>query len=197
MLPGRYDNDIIISVGSPLDLPPGLQHRPPEHHFPIPGRVVQKSHGRDVNLVHDVTKPPPSSPPGIGECGLGFVFGKLPAFALELFWVDVEGGGQPGTGGFREHARDIVKRGDPMPSEMAPPRKHGVIDHAFDFAFFQFMGDVGPVPTDLAPDQRIGMGAYGFTIGRHVKPWPVATHLMMVHVCLGRPLHVHDPGRVS
>ena len=194
MLFCRDDNRFDIAFQSPLGLVPGFQVSGPEYGFPVSCSHIEEGPGSGFLLFNDVSQAPPSPRPGIGESGLGLVFREHPAACFELLGVHIYRAGQVGTGRLGQHARNIMKRCDPMPAEMSPSGKLGCIQDSLKTFFFQFIGDVGPVPADLPPYQGIRKRTYGITVRRDIESGPVASHMMVIDIGLGYPVNKHSPG---
>ena len=194
MLFCRDDNRFDIAFQSPLCLVPGFQVSSPEYGFPVPCRHIEEGQGSGFLLFNDVSQAPPSPWPGIGESGLGLVLREHPAACFELLGVHKYRAGQVGIGRLCKHARNIMKRGDPMPAEMSPSGELGCIQYPLKTLFLQFIGDVRPVPADLPPYQGVSKRTYGITVGWDIESGSVASHLMVINIGLGYPVNKHGSG---
>ena len=116
--------------------------------------------------------------------------------APELMGMHVEGTGQFRLGRFGKQARDVVVVAEPVKPHVVPGREHGAADDALVARFLQLVDHVGPVPVDLAPYKRVGVGMNGFAVGADEQAGLIAAHLVMVLEDVGMPVLEHDPGHV-
>ena len=189
-----------IVLPPPSGLVQGFLHGVPEHRFPATGRDVHDSRGRDELLVHHVAQPPPAPRPGIGEVGLRLVVGqrveRVAVLAPELVGMNVQGTGKFRPGRLGKQAGDVVVVAEPVKPHVIPGREHGPADDALMARFLQLVDHVGPVPVDLAPYERVGVGVDGFAVGTDEQPGLVLAHLVVVLEDVGMPVLEHDPGHV-
>ena len=162
----------------------------------MPCGHVKHGPGRDLFLLHDVPKPPPTAGPEARDRRLGLVLLPFTGSAAELVGVNVDRCRQLGAGGLREHPGHVVKGSDPVPAEVAPPGILGLVEDARHPGLFQLVGHVAAEQTHLTPDQRVGVRAHGIAVGWHVEPGAIAPHVVVVDVGLRLPVPVHDFGGV-
>ena len=106
--------------------------------------------------------------------------------------MDVERRRQTGCGRLGKHARDIVERRDPVETEMPPARVHGGVDDPGKVGFLFLIGNVRTIPAHLTPHQRVTIGADRLGIRRDVDTRSVASHVVVVDICLWLPLAEQD-----
>src|SRR5512143_592434 len=101
--------------------------------------------------------------------------------------MDIDGRREPGTGGFRQHPGNVMKRRDPVESKMTPSRVLRHIEDAREPGLFFLVRNMGPIPAVLTPHKRICIRPDRFGVRWNVEPCTVASHVMMVEVRVGGP----------
>ena len=192
MLFGRNNEYRSLSIRPAFRLPFCFQIGVSENGFPISRCHIECRDGRNFLLHDDVPDPPPATFPGIRKRRLGLVLGQSPARTAQLIRMDKQGSREACTGRLREHSGDIVKRSDPVKSEVTPTRVHGCVYDSCDARFLLFVGNMSPIPAHFPPDKRVSGRTNGLGVRRHIEPRAVGTHLVMVDVSLGHPLAEHE-----
>ncbi len=196
VLPRRNDVCPDLALCAPLGLPARLVRHVLQHGHPVASSHVLDRSGRNHLLPNDVAHAPPAAFPEVRDVRLCLVLRPATGSAAELIRMHVQRRRESGAGRLGEHAGDVVEGRDPVPAEVAPARILTSVQNAADPGFLQLVGDVGAVPRQLPPLQRIRAGPDRLAVGRHVHAGAVRAHLVVVDVRLRLPLAVHHLGEI-
>ena len=193
MLAGGNHVRLDRAVGAALGLTRALQVHVPEHRLAIARREIDGRPRGDLLLLDDVADAPPAAGPEARHVHLRFVGGQVARAAAQLVGMQEHRRREPRAGRLGEHAGDVVERRDPVEAHVAPAGIDRVADDAGLALGFEAVAHVAAPPRDLAPHQRIAVGANRLGIRRDVESRVVAAHLVVIDVGLRHPLAIHQP----